>query len=149
MVKNNIFIIHMLFLICWYEQGNMDAILVHWHVWYLQCYHSWDIITSTTRNSARSIGTRIRIHLIVPSTSTVPGGTVTAIGPIPMGCISHPAHQVMAVLWITGPFWVFGRAYVQWNSCSDKYVRIIIIILTWYLFRFFITSLKLFYMKTQ
>jgi len=141
----------MLFLICWYEHGNRAATLVHLQFWYLQNIHKTDIIASIARTSARSTGTRIcRQVQIVPSTSTVPGGTGPAVTPIPMGCISHPAQQVIAGPCIMLPFLpITLRAYAQWNSCSDKNVRIIIIILTWYFFRFFITSLKLFYMKTQ
>jgi len=143
------YILFFLFFICNYENGNMDAILVHLHSWYLQSIHRRDIITWTARTSARSTGTRMTGQvLIVPSTSTVPGGTGPAVASIPMGCISHLAQQMMAGPCIITPF-VAMRAYAQWNSCSDKYVRIIIIILTWYLFRFCITSLKLFYMKTQ
>ena len=138
-----------MFLICWYEHENMDAILVHWHVWYLQNIQRRDIMSSTARSSARSTGTRsIWQFIIVPRRGTVPGGTAAADTPIPMGCISHPAQQVIPGPWIMLSFKDL-RAYVQWNSCSDKYVRIIIIILTWYLFRFCIISSKLFYMKTQ
>ena len=130
MVKYIIFIIHMLFLICWYEHGNGAATLVHLHCWYLQSIHKTDIMTSMTRTSARMTETRIRRQVvIVPSTSTVPGGTGTALTPIPMGGISHPA-QMMAGPWFMLPFVITARVYAQWNSCSDKYVQSIIIIFT-------------------
>jgi len=56
-------------------------------------------------------GTRIRIQVTVPSIATVPGGTGSAIGPIPMGCISHPAQQVMAGSCVILPFAIIVRVY--------------------------------------
>ena len=111
----------MLFLICWYEHGNRAATLVHWHSWYLQSLQSLDIITWTAITSAHMAETRISGQvIIVPSCAMVPGGTGTALTPIQMDSISHPAPQVMHGPCIIKAFAVIGRAYVQWNSCLDR-----------------------------
>jgi len=151
MIKYISFIIHILFLTWWFEHRNRDAIHVYLHVWYLQTIHKSDIISQTTGTSRHLTETRISCQLvIVPRWPTVPGGTTTAMRPIPMGCIPHLTNYMITCPWNMKPFVITVKVYVQWNSCLDNSVIIFKYkcLLTWNLLTIFITSLELFNMQT-